>query len=139
MTWTGKPEDNNHKNDRLYQVDIEGKPIINGSADKPFFGDSAKYNPEDMLLAALSSCHMMSFLYVCRKKGLKVLAYSDKPNGELLVNIDGSGQFEKVGLHPTVVFENELSQKEELALHVEAGRLCFIANSCNFEIVYEPR
>ena len=72
LKWTGDSVDTSIKNDRLYTVSIEGKPIIKGSADKVFHGDGSLYNPEDMLLAALGSCHMMSFFYVCRKKGLRV-------------------------------------------------------------------
>ncbi len=137
LDWNGNPDKDSMKNDRLYEVAIEGKAPFCGSADKPFFGDPTLYNPEDLLLSALSACHMMSFLYLCRKKGIRVLSYQDNPEGFLKVNPDGSGQFEKVVLKPEVQLADIAQREEAIALHPEAGKLCFIANSCNFEIVYE--
>ena len=139
LNWTGDREQSDIRNDRLYEIQIDGKPKLLGSADKPFFGDPAMYNPEDLLMSALSACHMMSFLYLCRKNKIEIESYSDCPVGILKLNLDGSGQFEKVTLKPKVKVRNlsEASTADEL--HQLAGKLCFIANSCNFEIVYQPK
>lgn len=137
LKWLGDENGKHHRNDRFYQIDIKGKPSIKGSADKPFFGDPNLHNPEDLLMAALSACHMMSFLYLCRKKGIKVKSYSDQPIGTLQLNSEGRGQFSSATLKPQV----ELVDNSQLALlkdlHQEAGKLCFIANSLNFPISYE--
>lgn len=139
LKWEGDTSINSIQNDRIYSVDIEGKLILNGSADKVFHGNELLHNPEDMLLAALSSCHMMSFFYVCRKKGFVIEEYTDKPIGVLELNNDGSGQFKKVTLCPEIVFTKNIDKQQLMDLHKEAGNLCFIANSCSFPIEYSPQ
>lgn len=136
LKWLGESGLDSIRNDRQYEIVIEGKDKIVGSADKPFFGDPTKLNPEDMLLASLSACHMMSFLYLCRKNNIKVLSYEDNPEGVLKVNIDGSGQFEKVILKPKVKIIHVDQSQEVIDLQPKAGKLCFIANSCKFKIEY---
>lgn len=137
LTWLGDENGKHHRHDRFYEIAINGKPKLSGSADKPFFGDPKLYNPEDLLLSALSSCHMMSFLYLCRKKGLQVKLYKDKPLGILKVNSEGHGKFESVTLKPSTEFVNPVDKTKLEELHSEAGKLCFIANSVNFQIDYE--
>lgn len=137
LTWLGNENSKNHRSDRFYEINIDGKKNIKGSADKPFFGDPSLHNPEDLLLSALSACHMMSFLYLCRKEGLVIRSYSDNPIGTLKINPEGSGQFESVSLHPKVEFMDSSKTKELTRLHQEASKLCFIANSVNFPIKYE--
>lgn len=138
LQWTGKKEIDHHRNDRIYEIELDGKDKIKGSADKPFFGDPSLYNPEDLLLSSLSACHMMSFLYVCRQEKLKVLSYQDQPIAYLKLHVDGSGCFTKAILKPKVKFVKALSLEKINTLHKKAGSLCFIANSCNFQIEYEP-
>lgn len=137
LKWLGNHKSKSHGEDRLYEIHIDGKPNFRGSADRPFFGDNTLYNPEDMMLSALSSCHMMSFLYVCRKSGIVLKSYSDNPIGNLKLNADGSGQFEQVSLKPKVVFVEKLEAERLRQLHEQAGKLCFIANSVNFPILIE--
>lgn len=122
---------------KSHQVKIEGKPILNVSAAKAFKGDPSLYNPEDLLLSSLVSCHMMSYLYVCSQNGIEVLEYSDSAEATLEVNPDGSGRFVEVKLKPKIIIAN--SDKIELALelHKKANQLCFIANSCNFPVLHE--
>jgi len=120
-----------------HQIIIEGKPVLDVSAAKAFKGDPELYNPEDLLLSSLVSCHMMSYLYVCSQNGIEVLEYSDNAEATLEVNPDGSGRFVEVRLKPKVKILN--SDKIELAieLHKKANQLCFIANSCNFPVLHE--
>lgn len=137
LQWLGDENGTHHREDRFYEISIDGKPNLKGSADKPFFGDPSLYNPEDLLLSALSSCHMMSFLYLCRKMGVKVASYQDNPVGVLKINNEGIGYFELVTLKPKVVLSDKSKLDDMSQLHEKAGKLCFIANSVNFEIKYE--
>lgn len=120
---------------RNHLVTIVNKQIpLEVSAAKPFRGDDSLYNPEDLLLSALASCHMMSYLYVCAQHGIEVLSYEDTAEAILTVEGSGSGHFKKVTLNPVVTI-NDVSKKElAKSLHAKANGLCFIANSCNFPI-----
>ena len=140
LNWTSNqiPERFNKRfYSKNHQIKIEGKPILNVSAAKAFKGDPELYNPEDLLLSSLVSCHMMSYLYVCSQNGIEVLEYSDNAEATLEVFPDGSGRFVVVRLYPKVKISN--SDKIELALelHNKANQLCFIANSCNFPVLHE--
>ena len=117
-------------------VSVEGKPPLPASADKPFRGDPARWNPEDMLVAALSQCHLLSYLHVATRNGIVVTAYEDQAIGTMRQAGDG-GRFESVTLRPRVTIASgdlELAQR----LHAEASELCFIASSVNFPVHHEP-
>lgn len=126
------------KYSRNHTITIEDKPVLNVSAAKAFKGDAALYNPEDMLLSSIVSCHMMSYLYVCAQSGIQVLSYTDDALATLHVETDGSGRFIEVMLNPKVIISQEDRIEEALALHKKANQLCFIANSCNFPIQHNP-
>lgn len=121
---------------KSHTILLEGKPVLKVSAAKAFKGDPALYNPEDLLLSSLVSCHMMSYLYVCSQNGIEVLEYSDNAEATLEVSPDGSGRFTEVRLNPKVIISE--SDKIQLAveLHKKANQLCFIANSCNFPVLH---
>ena len=120
-----------------HQIKIEGKPILNVSAAKAFKGDPELYNPEDLLLSSLVSCHMMSYLYVCSQNEIEVLEYSDNAEAILEVSPDGSGRFVEVVLNPKVKISNQDKIDLAIELHTKANQLCFIANSCNFPVLHE--
>ncbi len=122
---------------KSHQIKIEGKPVLNVSAAKAFKGDPELYNPEDLLLSSLVSCHMMSYLYVCSQNEIKVLEYSDNAEATLEVSPDGSGRFTEVRLKPKVKISNPDQIELALNLHFKANQLCFIANSCNFPVFHE--
>jgi organic hydroperoxide reductase OsmC/OhrA len=122
---------------KSHTVTIEGKPILNVSAAKAFKGDPTLYNPEDLLLSSIVSCHMMSYLYVCAQNGIEVLSYTDSAEATLEVLDNGSGRFIEVRLYPKVVIKQKEKIAEALRLHQKANELCFIANSCNFPVVHE--
>ncbi|MHC0439686.1 OsmC family protein [Flavobacterium sp. 3-210] len=122
---------------KTHQIKIEGKPILEVSAAKAFKGDPELYNPEDLLLSSLVSCHMMSYLYVCSQNGIEVLEYSDNAEATLEVAPDGSGKFTEVILNPKVKISNPDQIELALDLHFKANQLCFIANSCNFSVLHE--
>jgi organic hydroperoxide reductase OsmC/OhrA len=136
--WTSKqnPELTSRFYSKSHTISLEGKPILEVSAAKAFKGDPSLYNPEDLLLSSLVSCHMMSYLYVCSQNGIEVLAYSDNAEATLEVNSDGSGRFTEVRLNPKVTIANSDKAEVAVALHKKANQLCFIANSCNFPVVH---
>jgi len=120
--------------DRNHEILVEGKATILGSADPVFHGDKTVHNPEDLLLASLSACHMMSYLHVCVKNGITVTDYTDNATGIMKVNDDGSGHFVEVTLNPFVKITDETQIEKANELHKEANKLCFIANSVNFPV-----
>ncbi len=123
--------------DRNHTIVFENKPELLVSADPTFRGDPTRYNPEELLLAALSGCHLMSFLHVCASAGVIVTAYRDNASGTMVLNADGSGHFTQVTLNP-VVTVTETSMLAALdGLHQKANRLCFIANSVNFPVYHK--
>lgn len=122
---------------RDFDVQSEGKPVISGSSDPAFRGDATKYNPEDLLLVSLSSCHLLWYLHLCADAGVIVTAYEDQPSGTMIEDENG-GRFTEVVLHPKVTVQKAAMQTKADELHHEAHRLCFIANSVNFPVTVEP-
>ena len=119
---------------RSFDLAAEGKPALSGSADPTFRGDAAKWNPEEMLLSALSSCHMLSYLHLCVDAGIVVLAYSDDASGVMALDTDGAGRFTRVTLRPRVLVADGTDFATAQALHHAAREKCFIANSVNFPV-----
>jgi len=124
---------------RSHHISIEGKPNLDVSAAKVFKGDPNLYNPEDLLLSSLTSCHMMSYLYCCAQNQIEVLSYKDHAEATLVVNPDGSGKITKVNLSPEVVISDSTQIELALSLHKKANELCFIANSCNFPVYHHAK
>jgi organic hydroperoxide reductase OsmC/OhrA len=140
LTWTGNRGTGTSATrafGREHVVSVAGKPDIHGSAARVFHGDVERWNPEEMLIAALAQCHLLSFLYVATRHGVVVTAYADEASGVLATSPDGSGRFREVVLHPSVTYAAQ--PDDEAALHAEAHRLCFIANSVNFPVTISPR
>lgn len=123
---------------RDHDVEIPGLPVLKGSADPTFHGNRERYNPEQLLLAALSQCHMLSFLHVAVKHGVVVTGYEDRAEGVMRTNRDGSGQFESVTLKPRVTTAAPVAQELLEELHRGANAVCFIARSVNFPVRHEP-
>lgn len=115
----------------------EGTPIA-ASSTPVFRGDKDRYNPEELLIGALSGCHMLWFLHLCAQAGVVVTAYDDDAQGTMKLNADGSGQFSEVVLHPRVQYEREPHREQIDAMHHRAHELCFIARSVNFPVRCEP-
>lgn len=142
LTWAGNKGSGTmdyRSYDRSYIISIDNKPDILGSSDSAFLGDKTKHNPEDLLLSALSSCHMLWYLHLCSQNEIIVMEYKDSPVGSMLENADGSGHFTEVTLNPVVVITDEAQLEKANALHDQANKMCFIANSCNFPIKHQPK
>lgn len=126
---------NQFVNPKTHTSTIDGKESINVSAAREFKGEPDKRNPEDLLLSALSSCHMMSYFYVCQQEGIEIMGYKDTANGILELHPDASGGFKTVQLNPVVTIKNNDQKSLAISLHEKAHQLCFIANSINFKII----
>jgi organic hydroperoxide reductase OsmC/OhrA len=137
--WTGASQGSTSAYDtysREYTINIEGKPQFVGSADPTFRGDAALYNPEDLLLMALSACHMLSYLALCARAGIRVIAYSDAATGKMTQK-NGKIRFTEVILHPLVSIAPGGDLEKARSLHDNAHHVCFIANSVNFPVLHE--
>ncbi|MEO3428060.1 OsmC family protein [Pelagibius sp. CAU 1746] len=139
LTWTGSAGGGTtdyRSYSREYRVDFQDKPSLTGSADPAFRGDPKLHNPEDLLVVALSSCHMLSYLALASLEGLEVVAYEDQASGTMQQEGRG-GRFTEVILRPRVVLApgSDLARGE--ALHEDAHATCFIANSVNFPVRHE--
>ncbi len=123
--------------DRSVTIRVAGKPDLLASADTPFRGDGGKWDPEDMLVAALAECHLLSYLHACVQAGVVVTAYEDEAVGTLVVEGMG-GRFTEVVLHPRVTVADASMLEAARAAHTPAHEWCFIANSVNFPVRHEP-
>jgi organic hydroperoxide reductase OsmC/OhrA len=124
---------------RDHDVDGDGKPTIPGSSDPAFRGDATRWNPEELLVAALAQCHMLWYLHLCADRGVVVTGYADTPAGTLEMDpTGGGGQFTEVVLRPAVTVADPSMADKARALHDEIGALCFIARSVCFPVRHEP-
>ncbi len=115
-----------------------GKPELAGSSDPAFLGDPARWNPEELLVAALSACHKLWYLHLCSANGISVQAYRDLASGTMIEDHDGGGRFVDVLLRPHVTVAAGDDVSLALKLHHDANRNCFIANSVAFAVRHEP-
>lgn len=122
---------------RDHVISVEGRPDIPGSADPAFRGSAERHNPEDMLVASLSACHMLWYLHLAAEAGIVVVAYRDAPVGIMVEDRQRGGWFETVSLHPQVTISAG-DHETAARLHEAAHARCFIANSVNFPVSCEP-
>ena len=122
---------------REHRVEIDGKPPLEASADPLFRGDKTRHNPEDLLLAALSGCHMLWYLHLATEAGVVVTGYEDSATGRMQLERRG-GQFVEVVLHPEVTITADSDPATAERLHDDAHAACFIARSMNFPVRNEP-
>jgi organic hydroperoxide reductase OsmC/OhrA len=115
---------------RKYRMVVAGKPELAGTADPAFLGERHLHNPEDLFLMSISACHMLTYLALCARRGIQVVAYEDDTTGTMRVEANGGGRFEEVTLHPRVTIARTQDRSVAAGLHAEAHELCFIANSC---------
>ena len=140
-TWTGNRGSgtSEYKSyDRSHTISIEGKPDIQGSSDAAFRGDKTRHTPEDLFVSTLSTCHMLWYLHLCAVNGVVVTQYTDQATGTLEEDANGSGHFTEVTLNPVVVVSEKSMIEKANALHHDANKMCFIANSVNFPVTHKP-
>lgn len=121
---------------RAHRFEVDGKPALELTADPSFRGDAATLNPEDCLLAALSSCHMLSYLALAALRKVAIVAYADRVSG-VMVQEGAGGRFTQVTLRPTVTLRKASDRDVALELHHKASQSCFIASSVNFPVHHE--
>jgi organic hydroperoxide reductase OsmC/OhrA len=123
---------------RNHNIAIAGKPVLQCSSDPNFRGDKTRQNPEELLVASLSGCHMLWYLHLAAVNNVVVTAYVDEATGSMEENKDGSGQFTEVTLHPRVTVKEASMIEKANALHHQANQMCFIARSMNFPVHHKP-
>lgn len=122
---------------RDHAIEVAGKASILGSAGLSPRSDAGRHNPEELVAAALSSCHMLWYLHLCSEAGVTVSAYTDAAEVVLELEPDGFGRITGAILRPRVVLA-EGSPQVARRLHEEAHRKCFVAKSVNFPVVLRP-
>jgi organic hydroperoxide reductase OsmC/OhrA len=142
IDWTGNTGEGTrtyagYRRDHI--ISAVGKPAIPGSSDPNFRGDATRYNPEELLVASLSACHMLWYLHLCSTQKVTVLEYCDQATGEMEETPDGSGRFVSVLLRPMVKISPGDDRAKALALHHKAHEHCFIAKSVNFPVEVAPQ
>lgn len=141
LNWTGNRGEgtSNYKAyDRDHVITAGGKPEIPGSSDPSFRGNPDRYNPEELFVSSLSACHMLWYLHCCAVNGVVVVDYHDYAEGTMVEDADGNGRFSVVTLRPVVTVSEASMTEKAQALHDEAHKFCFIANSCNFPVKHAP-
>jgi len=123
---------------RTHEVTAPGLPPLPGSADPAFRGEPDRWNPELLLVAALSQCHLLWYLHLCADAGVVVTGYTDEPSGLMAQDNDGGGRFTQVTLRPRVTVAAADMVERAVALHEPAHQRCFIANSVNFPVEVQP-
>jgi organic hydroperoxide reductase OsmC/OhrA len=142
VTWTGNRGDGTRDirgYDRAHTVTADGPPALEGSADPGFLGDREKWYPELLFVASISQCHMLWYLGLCARAGVVVQEYVDEPRGVMRTEADGSGRFTEVVLRPRVVVESADMADKAVALHDQAHRMCFVAQSVSCAVHHEPQ
>ena len=125
--------------DRTHTLAAPGKPVLVTSSDPAFHGRPELWNPEDMLIGALASCHMLSYLACCARARITVLDYRDAATGIMVENGKGGGHFLEATLNPVVTIAEADKQAHAERLHHTANKVCFIANSVNFPVHHHPK
>ncbi len=140
VKWTGNRGDGTkdyRSYDRAHLITAPGKPDLVGSSDPKFRGDPTRWNPEELLLASLSACHMLWYLHLCSEQKIIVMEYVDRPIGEMIVEASGLGRFKEATMRPVIVITDAARIADAEKLHAEAHKKCFIANSVNFPVKVE--
>lgn len=141
LTWTGNAgTGTSHYKayERSHTISAHQKAEVLASSDPAFRGDPTKYNPEELLVSSLASCHMLWFLHLCAESGVVVVDYMDHATGIMKETPDGSGHFTSVTLNPQVTVTEANMVDKANALHQKANKYCFVANSVNFPVHHIP-
>jgi organic hydroperoxide reductase OsmC/OhrA len=142
VTWTGNlgsGTSSYRAYDRDHEVTAHRRPVLFGSSDPSFRGDARKWSPEQLLVAALSQCHMLWYLHLAADRGIVVTEYVDHPVGVMTEDAVGLGRFTVVTLRPAVGVTHASMVVSAGTAHAEANARCFIARSVNFPVSHEPR
>jgi organic hydroperoxide reductase OsmC/OhrA len=142
VTWTGNRGEGTSSYraySRDHEVTAEGRPRISGTSDPSFRGDPERWNPEQLLVAALSQCHLLWYLHLCAVSGVVVVAYEDRAEGVMAEAGGEGGRFTEVTLRPVVTVAEAPMAGRAGELHGRAHELCYVANSVRFPVRHEPQ
>ena len=142
VTWTGNLGSGTsgyRAYDREHEVTAHRRPVLLGSSDPSFRGDATRWSPEQLLVAALSQCHMLWYLHLAADRGVVVTEYVDHAVGVMTEDAVGMGQFTGVTLRPVVGVAAASMVIAARATHADANAMCFIARSVRFPVMHEPR
>jgi organic hydroperoxide reductase OsmC/OhrA len=123
---------------RDHIISSENKLLVSCSSDPAFRGNKAKYNPEELLVASIASCHMLWYLHLCADAGVIVVDYKDSAIGIMQETDNGSGFFKEITLYPEVIVKDASMIEKANSLHAKANEYCFIANSVKFPVHHKP-
>jgi len=140
-TWTGALEEGTRtykSYSRDYAISVDGKPDILGSSDPAFRGAPARHNPEDMLVASTSACHMLWYLHLCAVNNIVVTSYVDDAEGVMVEGKGVTSKFERIILRPRITIKAGGDMETAKKLHAVANKECFVANSLNCPVEHEP-
>lgn len=140
LKWSGAnmgPTTDYESYSRDYHVEMEGKPVLMGSAATPFRGNGSLHNPEDLLLASVAACHMLSYFAVCARSGVVVVSYEDRATATMRFS-EGKMRIVEATLRPKVHVLPGTDMEKAVQLHGRANAECFIASSVNFPIYHKP-
>jgi organic hydroperoxide reductase OsmC/OhrA len=139
LVWTGNKGEGTatyRSYERSYTISMANKVDFFGSSDPMFRGDASKHNPEDLLIMALSSCHLLSYLHLCATNGIVLTSYDDDATGTMTEDAVKGGFFTDVTLNIKMNITDASKKELALSLHHDANKLCFIANSVNFPVLH---
>jgi len=142
IEWTGNKgsgtfDYRSYSRNHIIKIPSKSSEIL-GSSDSSYRGDETRYNPEELFLSSISSCHMLWYLHLCSDNDVIVHQYVDHAEGILGEAIDGSGKFEQIILFPQIVVTEESMINKAISLHHKANEMCFIANSLNLSVEHKP-
>jgi organic hydroperoxide reductase OsmC/OhrA len=132
IVWTGNTGKGTHcygGYTRTWSISTPGKPAIHCSNDPMLGGDPSLHNPEDLLLSAVSACHMLWYLHLASAKGIVVTGYTDTPIGLADMAPNGAGQFIGITLRPTITLTSNTCRTSADSIHQDIHQYCFIARS----------
>lgn len=141
VVWTGNAGEGTRRYRgyaRTWDIATPGKPVVHCSNDPLLGGDPALPNPEDLLLATVSACHMLWYLHLACNAGIVIHSYTDDPVATGETEPNGAGRFLRATLRPRIEVEPGADLDKAAALHRDVHQFCFIARSINFPLAYEP-
>ena len=139
LAWTGNLGEGT-SGYRSYSRDheISAEPgVLPGTADPFFRGVPDRWNPEQLFIASLAQCHLLTYLWLCVGAKVVVTGYEDSPDGVMAEEPDGSGRFTRVTLRPHVTIAEGSDPEVALALHEKVADYCFIARSVSIPVHHE--
>ncbi len=120
--------------ERSFELSSAAKPPVAGSSDPAFRGDPKRWNPEELLVGAISACHQLWFLHLCSEAGIAVEEYVDTAEGTMEANADGTARFSGVTLRPRVTVQPHVTEALLASMHESAHARCVIAQSVTFNV-----